>query len=139
MTHEINLSKVVPAPREKVFEAWTSAEWLHRWYGMTDDWTVPEVEVDLRVGGRFRIVMQPPDGEQLIESGEYVEIAPNERLVFTMGSPSWSDVTTVTVDLLEHPDGTEVRLRETGYTDAEVRDQHAQGWPGWLDRLARQF
>ena len=138
-TYDLQLTKVVRAPREKVFEAWTSPEWLRRWYGMTDEWTVPVAEVDLRVGGRYRIVMAGPGFEPFDETGEFLEIVPNERLVYTMGSAAWSDVTRLTVEFREHPDGCEVRLHETGYTDLGVRDQHASGWPGWLDRLARQL
>ena len=138
-THELRLTKVVRAPREKVFEAWTSPEWLRRWYGMTDEWTVPVAEVDLRVGGRYRIEMQPPEGDGFDEAGEFLEIVPNERLVFTMTSRAWAETLRVTVELLDHPDGCEVRLTDAGYATADLRDQHAQGWPGWLDRLARQF
>ncbi|MEX2100332.1 MAG: SRPBCC domain-containing protein [Acidimicrobiia bacterium] len=138
-TYELTLTKVVRAPREKVFEAWTSPEWLTRWYGMADDWTVPVAEVDLRVGGRYRIVMAGPGFDAFDETGEFLEIVPNERLVYTMTSGAWTEQLLVTVTFAEHPDGTEVTLTDAGYATADLRDQHANGWPGWLDRLAGQF
>jgi uncharacterized protein YndB with AHSA1/START domain len=138
-TYELTLSKVVRAPREKVFEAWTSPDWVKRWYGMTDEWTVPVAEIDLRVGGSYRIVMEAPDMPPLDEFGEFLEVVPNERLVYTMASGAWSDITQITVEFREHPDGCEVHLTDAGYSTADLRDQHANGWPGWLDRLARQY
>ena len=78
----IRVSRVLPAPRERVFHAWTDAESLKRWWG-PGLFTTPEAFVDLRPGGRYSLVMQPADGERLRLAGTYLEIEPPARLVYT--------------------------------------------------------
>ena len=137
-TYELSVTKVIRAPRDKVFEAWTTPSWLERWYGLADDWRTPVAEVDLRVGGRYRLGLQPPGASQpFYESGEYREVVANERLVYTVDSTAWEGTQTVTVEFRDHPDGTEVVLVESGYPTEELRDEHAGGWPRFIDRLAR--
>ncbi len=79
----IRIERRFAAPAQVVFEAWTSAELLRRWYPPGADWDTPVAEVDLRVGGRLRLVMRSPDGEEFGGGGEYREITPPTRLVFT--------------------------------------------------------
>lgn len=74
------LQRQIDAPRERVYEAWTRADLLQRWWA-PKGFTNPECEVDPRVGGSYRIVMQSPDGEQYPIKGSYLEIVPNEKLV----------------------------------------------------------
>ncbi len=57
----LRLNRTFAAPREKVFQAWTQPEHLRNWWGMGAGYTAPIVEIDLRVGGRYRLGMQPPD------------------------------------------------------------------------------
>jgi len=137
-SYELSVTKVIRAPRDKVFEAWTTPEWLERWYGLADDWQTPVAEVDLRAGGRYRLGLQPPGApEPFFESGEYREVVVNERLVYTVDSTAWEGTQTVTVEFRDHPDGCEVALVETGYPTEKLRDEHAGGWPRFVDRLGR--
>ena len=137
-THALSVRHVVRAPKERVFEAWTSPAWLTQWYGLADDWQTPVAEVDLRAGGRYRIGLLPPGApEPFFESGEYLAVESPERLVYTVESTAWGGTQTVTVEFRDHPDGTEVVLTESGYPSAELRDEHQGGWARFIARLAR--
>ena len=105
-TYELSVTKVIRAPRAKVFEAWTTPSWLERWYGLTDEWQTPVAEVDLRVGGQYRLGLQPPGSGVFYEAGEYREVVAGERLVYTVVSTAWDGTQTVTVEFRDHPDGT---------------------------------
>lgn len=137
----IRIERTFSAPVRAVFEAWTSAERLRRWYPPGADWDTPVAEVALRVGGRLRLVMRSPDGEEFGGGGVYREIMPPTRLVFTW---AWdrSDVGTgvqlVEIDFTEHPDGTTaVVMTNRGLADEQSRESHRQGWEGSFDNLAR--
>jgi uncharacterized protein YndB with AHSA1/START domain len=75
----VNVSRLLHAPREAVFSAWTSAEHVKRWFAPTG-YTVPEAKVDARAGGTFEVMMRAPDGAVHWVRGVFVEVAPNERL-----------------------------------------------------------
>jgi len=137
----IRIERTYGAPAKVVFEAWTSAEMLRRWYPPGADWDTPVAEVDLRVGGRLRIVMRSPSGEEFGGGGEYREITEPSRLVFTW---VWDrpDVAVgtqlVEVDFTEHPDGTTtVVMTNRGLADEQSRESHRDGWEGSFDNLAR--
>jgi uncharacterized protein YndB with AHSA1/START domain len=137
----VRIERTFSAPAQAVFEVWTSAEALRRWYPPGADWDTPVAEVDLRVGGRLRIVMRSPGGEEFGGGGEFREIAPPTRLVFTW---AWDrpDVAEgaqlVEVDFTEHPDGTTtVVLTNRGLRDQASRESHREGWEGSFDNLAR--
>jgi len=137
----LRIERRFAARAQIVFEAWTSAELLRRWYPPGADWDTPVAEVDARVGGRLRLVMRSPDGEEFGGGGEYREITPPTRLVFTW---SWdrSDVAegiqVVEVDLTEHLDGTTtVVMTNYGLVDDQSRESHRDGWEGSFDNLAR--
>jgi uncharacterized protein YndB with AHSA1/START domain len=137
----IRIVRRFAAPIEAVFGAWTSAELLRRWYPPGADWDTPVAEVDLRVGGRLRLVMRSPDGEVFGGGGEYREITPPVRLVFTwMWDPpdAGAVVQLVEVDFTRHPDGTTtVVMTNRGLADEESRESHREGWEGSFDSLAR--
>lgn len=137
----IRIERKFAAPVQAVFEAWTSAELLRRWYPPGADWDTPVAEVDLRVGGRLRLVMRSPDGEEFGGGGEYHEVTPPTRLVFTW---AWDrlDVAEgtqlVEVDFTGHPDGTTtVVMTNRGLLDEQSRESHREGWQGSFDNLAR--
>ena len=137
----IRIERAFNAPARAVFEAWTSAEMLRRWYPPGADWDTPVAEVDLRVGGRLRIVMRGPDGEQASGGGVFREIQPPSRLVFTW---TWDrpDIAVgtqlVEVDFTEHKDGTTtVVMTNRGLVDAQTRESHREGWEGSFDNLDR--
>lgn len=79
---DLVLERVVDVPPALVWKAWTTPEMLKQWFTPAP-WTTPEVEVDLRPGGTFRNVMQSPEGDRMTGGGSYVEVVPNERLVWT--------------------------------------------------------
>jgi uncharacterized protein YndB with AHSA1/START domain len=137
----IRIERTYAAPAKAVFEAWTSAEMLRRWYPPGADWDTPVAEVDLRVGGRLRIVMRSPIGEEFGGGGEYREIAKPTRLVFTW---AWdrpdvgAGTQLVEVDLTEHPNGTTtVVMINRGLADEQSRESHREGWEGSFDNLDR--
>jgi uncharacterized protein YndB with AHSA1/START domain len=133
--------RIFDAPRAKVFRAFTDPRRIALWMGPNEAFTIPTVNVDLRIGGRYDIVMQSPDGERHHVGGEYVEIVAPERLVHTWAWASTPDrVSRVTVDLSELDGGrTQLTLTHDRLFDAAVRDRHQHGWIGSLDRLARLF
>lgn len=139
----ITLTRFVNAPPELVFAVWTQAEHLKHWFGPAC-FTTPEAEVDLRVGGRFRIVMRGPDGQDYPCGGEYREIVPGRKLVFTNnafaldGTQLLEGLTSVTFEA--EKDGTRVTVetRATGLqpgTDAMLNGMD-QGWNETLDKMA---
>ena len=137
MTFEnsIVIKRVLPASAERVFAAWTESDLLKRWMG-PGAVTVSEAQVDLSVGGAYRIVMNDPKGETHIPSGTYEEIVPNEKLVFNWSWANVEEITRVTVELREISDNeTELTLTHVGFAKTDVRDHHEEGWNGCLDKL----
>lgn len=122
----------------KVWRAWTDPQALSAWMAPGDAFSTRVLECDVRVGGRYRIVMRSPDGEDNDVSGVYREVVANRRLVFTWawkGTPERESV--VTVELRAAGNGTELTLRHEAFADTEARDKHNQGWIGCLGRLER--
>jgi uncharacterized protein YndB with AHSA1/START domain len=125
------------AAPEKVFAAWTDPEKVKRWMG-PGEVVALAVECDLRTGGRYRWLMQAPDGEQHDVSGVYREVIANRRLVFT-----WAWKTTpereslVTVDIKPDGTGSILTLTHEQFFDDDARDRHNQGWTGAMDKLEK--
>jgi uncharacterized protein YndB with AHSA1/START domain len=135
----LRLEKVLRAPRERVFAACVEAEELAEWWGPTG-FTVPNVELCVRVGGRYRITMQPPDGGAFHIAGEFRKVEPARRLVYTFEyeEPDPDDqVTVVTVSFLEYGDGTKLVLEQGPFATKDRHALHETGWTETLDRLDR--
>jgi uncharacterized protein YndB with AHSA1/START domain len=79
---ELVLTRVIDAPPAPVFKAWTDPELLKQWFA-PKPWTTPEAELDVRPGGASLIVMRDPDGKDFPNRGVFLEVVPNQRLVFT--------------------------------------------------------
>jgi uncharacterized protein YndB with AHSA1/START domain len=79
---ELVLTRLINAPREKVYRAWTDPELLKQWFA-PKPYTTPIVEMDVRAGGSAYFVMRGPDGKDLPNRGVYLEVVPNEKLVST--------------------------------------------------------
>jgi uncharacterized protein YndB with AHSA1/START domain len=122
------------ATPQEVFDAWLDPESLREWM-CPGALTVGDVQVDARVGGAFRIVMRGQSGEWL-HTGEYREIRPPERLVFTWRSHAthWKD-SLVTVELSAQGENTELILTHELLQDEEAIRQHTQGWQGIIEKL----
>jgi uncharacterized protein YndB with AHSA1/START domain len=135
----LEVRRTINAHRERVFQAWTRPEDVKQW-AAPGAMTTPVAEVDLRVGGRFRIEMHAPDGARHVAIGEYREVKPPERLVYTW---SWEDTSVrdsvVTVEFTQRGQATEVVLRHDRLPDANSRDRHAEGWAGCMEKFAALF
>ena len=125
------------APAEQVFGMLTEPKELAQWWG-PHGFTTPEIQIDMRVGGRFRFTMQPPDGEAFHLSGQFVEIQPPTRLGFTFrwDEPAPDDRETV-VDLsLDFLDGrTTVTLTQSEFATKERLELHRSGWADSFEKL----
>ena len=127
------------APASRVFAAWTDPQQLGRWAwgSLGRDCTA---EIDLRVGGRYRVTTSRPEGE-LAFSGTYIEVKPDERLVYTLHweAPMGYDVReeTVTVEFVDTALGSEVIFVHDGVELPEARREHAKGWADTFDSLKR--
>jgi uncharacterized protein YndB with AHSA1/START domain len=134
----LRIERRFAAPRALVFRAWTDPLHLRRGRA-PHGYVIPEAEGELRPGGAWRTTMRAPDGTEHRLIGTYREIVPPRRLVFTH---AWLDdagrpgpETLVTVELEEIPEGTLLRLTQTGFTTEAARDGHGGGWGEALDRL----
>ena len=139
----LQMNRRIEAPRERVFEAWTSPEVLREWWRAGPDWETPAAEVDLRPGGSYRLSMRNPEGETHTVVGEYKEIQPPERLVYTWSWESNTDEmagsmgSLVTVEFKEDDGATEVSLTHSGFADENISDMHAHGWDACISNLER--
>lgn len=79
---DLVLERVVDVPRDLVWKAWTEPEHVTKWFAPAP-WTTVDCEIDLRPGGIFRSVMRSPDGNEFPNIGCYLEVVPNEKLVWT--------------------------------------------------------
>jgi uncharacterized protein YndB with AHSA1/START domain len=80
--HELVLTRLIDAPREKIFRAWTEHELIKQWFA-PHPWTTPSAATDVRPGGSSLIVMRSPEGKDFPNRGIYLEVVKNERLVLT--------------------------------------------------------
>jgi uncharacterized protein YndB with AHSA1/START domain len=139
----VRLERTIAAPREVVFDAWLTADVLKRWWPAGADWETPIAEVDARVGGRLRLVMRSPDGEEFGGTGEFIEIERPERLVYSWtwdGHGAHEGTNLVEVEFRDVGDGTTlVVLTNRGLPDEEARRAHREGWETSLDNLERVF
>ncbi len=136
----LSLTRRFAAPVEKVFRAWTEGEALKRWFHPRDEMATTVAEVDLRVGGRYRIVMREAGGAEHRVGGVYREIVPNAALVFTWAwesTPERESLVSLRFDRAEG--GTRLTLVHEQFFDDEARDRHAEGWAGCLALLERSL
>jgi len=135
----LTLKRRLKAPAEKVFAAWTDPEKIIHWFGPaeTADGSV-RADMDVRVGGRFRISFRDQDGEYHEVGGTYREVVPNERLVFSWAWHSTPErESLVTITLKPDGDATMLTLHHERFFDEKARDGHERGWSGTLEKLAR--
>ncbi len=139
---EVVITRVLDAPRELVFKAWTDPKMVQQWWGPTG-FTNPVCEVDGRLGGHIRIHMRAPTGETHPMKGVFTEFAPPEKIVFTNialgpnGEPILDGMTTVTFEA--QGDKTKVTMSSRATAVVPEAVKHLQGMEmGWsltLDRL----
>jgi len=135
-------TKTIPATIEKVFEAWTKPAVMAEWFAPTDDFTSSGVDVDLRVGGNYRVDMRPKNSTEVFKHwGQYCRIEPPTLLSFTWNSGHLPDApeTQVTVELRPNGELTDLTLIHERFRDETLRDRHGVGWTGCLNRLASKL
>jgi uncharacterized protein YndB with AHSA1/START domain len=141
---ELVLTRLIDAPREKLFKAWTDPDLLKRWFAPLP-WTTPHAELDVRPGGANLIVMRGPDGKEFPNRGVYLDIVPNERLVFTDAytnawAPSEKPFMTAILTFEDEDGKTRytARVRHWTVADRETHERMGfhQGWGQCTDQLA---
>ena len=131
----LTLVRRIRATPARVYAALTIPAQLMRWW-RPDAGPVLSAEADVRVGGRFSVVFRTMDGLEHHSSGEYREVVPNERLVFTWKWGSEPDrESLVTIVVRPISEGTELTLIHAQFVDETERDSHREGWSGALDKL----
>ncbi len=134
----LNLSATLDAPPGVVFRACTEPDELAKWWGPAG-FTSPSVELDVRPSGRYRIAMQPPDGELFHLSGEFREVDPPARLSYTFEweEPDPDDQPTiVTLSLVDRGESTELILDQGPFATEARRALHEAGWGDSFVRLS---
>jgi uncharacterized protein YndB with AHSA1/START domain len=145
---DLVLTRLIDIPRDKLFRAWTEPALLMQWFTPAP-WTTTLAEVDVRPGGANFIVMRGPNGEEHLNRGVYLEVAPNERLVFTDAyvrawEPSEKPFMTVILTFEEEGGKTRYTARVRHWTRADYETHEKMGFhEGWgratdqLEALAR--
>jgi len=141
---ELVLTRLIAAPRAKLYRAWTEPELLKQWFAPLP-YTTPVAELDVRPGGSCLVVMRDPDGNDWPNPGVYLDVVENERLIFTDAyvrawEPSNKPFMTAIVTFADEDGGTRYTARVLHWTVAD-REEHErmgfhQGWGQCADQLA---
>jgi uncharacterized protein YndB with AHSA1/START domain len=137
----LEMRRVLPASGAVVFAAFTDPDQLVEWWG-PQGFTTPGLEFEPRAGGSYRIEMQPPEGDSFYLRGEFREVDPPSRLVFTFEweDPDPDDVENlVTLSFEDLGDATEVALEQGPFKTEARRALHRDGWGDGFDKLERRF
>ena len=133
------LRRTYAAVPETVFRVCTTPEYMRRWFRPSKEYTHQFVEVDLQVGGRYRVGFESKEGIVDVLEGEFLEVTPPSRLVYSW---VWNEPnenagieTQVTVEFLEKDGGTELVLTHEQFAKSEMKEHHMLGWSGALDLL----
>ena len=142
-TRDLVLTRLIDAPREAVYRCWTESDLITQWFA-PKPFTTPSAEVDVRPGGANCITMRSPDGQDMPNHGVYLEVVPNEKLVFTDAYVrAWepSERPFMTVILTFEDEGGKTRYTAVArHFTEEARAQHEQmgfhtGWGLCTDQL----
>jgi uncharacterized protein YndB with AHSA1/START domain len=138
----LEIKRLINAPRDRVYAAWTDPAQLKEWFGPANVRT-RNFTADARVGGKYLWDLINEEGEDMTISGEYRELVPRKKIVFTW---KWDDdeawkytSSVVTVELSDRDSGTELRLIHEKLPSEESRDRHNEGWNSVVDRLEKFF
>ena len=144
--HELIITRETHVPREKLFAGWTNAELYPHWF-CPKPWYVSDVKLDLRAGGSSAMIFHGPNGEQFPNQGLYLEVVPNEKLVFTdaftdgwQPNPNFMFVAILTFETL--PDGGTRYTARARHWTKEAMEKHAAmgfeaGWNTAFDQLVK--
>ena len=140
---ELSITRLVDAPRVRIYEAWTDPEQLKQWF-VPKPWGVAALELDVRPGGIFSTTMRSPEGQEFPNVGVFLEVVPNERLVTTDAfGPGWEpkpDPFMVAIVTLEDEGGKTLYTATARHWTAEAKEKHEamgfhEGWNKALDQL----
>jgi uncharacterized protein YndB with AHSA1/START domain len=145
-THELVLTRLLDTPREALYRCWTEPELLKQWFAPAP-YTTPVAEVDVRVGGASRIVMQGPDGQDIPCPGAYLEVVPGRKLVFTDAyTGDWTPKTDgkpfmTAIITFDDENGKTRYTAKVRHWSAEDKNAHEEmgfhtGWGQCADQLA---
>jgi uncharacterized protein YndB with AHSA1/START domain len=130
----------LPAAPRVVFRSFSDPGELATWWG-PDGFSIPSLDFDPRVGGRYRIEMQPPEGDAFYLTGEFREVDPPARLAFTFAweDPDPDDVETlVELSFRDLGESTEVVLSQGSFRTEARRELHRNGWTDSFGKLERR-
>jgi uncharacterized protein YndB with AHSA1/START domain len=133
----LDLRCIVDAPGERIYKTLTEPAELAKWWG-PHGFTTPEIELNLRVGGSYRFTMQPPEGDPFHLAGEFLEIDPPRRLVYTFRweEPDPDDRETVVMLRLDAVgDATGVTLSQGDFATEARLALHRSGWTDSFEKL----
>ncbi len=144
LENELVLARIIDAPREKIFRAWTDPEILKQWF-VPKPWTISKVEMDVRPGGSSLIVMRDPDGNEYPNPGIFLEVVENEKIVTTDAftgawTPSEKPFMTMILTLEDAGEGRTRYIARARHWNAEDREAHEkmgfhEGWGQCADQL----
>ena len=136
----LEIIRFINVPPARVYDAWTDPAQLREWFG-PENVRTRNITADARIGGKYRWDLTSPEGEEMSAFGEYRELVPGKKIVFTWkwdDDETWENRTSVvTVELSESGGGTELRLTHEQLPSEESRDRQSEGWNSLLDRLAQ--
>ena len=136
----LEIKRFINAPRDRVYAAWTDPAQLRQWFGPEKVQT-RNLIADARVGGKFRWDLTNSEGEKMTCRGEYRELQPGKKIVFTWqweDDEDWENHTSVVaVELSDRDGGTELRLTHEQLPNEASRDGHTGGWNSALDKLEK--
>lgn len=145
MAQDLTIVRIIDAPREKVWKAWTEFDQLKQWWGQPKGATMPYAKLDFRLGGSFHYQVLLPDGTKIWGKKIYREIVENEKLFFDdcFADEEGNAVITKDTPLMHvsatfeaQGDKTKLTLIHSGITgDLHTIDQYKEGWSQCLDRL----
>ncbi len=138
--HSITVSRLIGAPRTRVFDAFARSEALTEWFTPSPEITVEVVDFRFAPGGGFRLRYTMPDGSQPVVGGSYELIEAPRQIAFSWvweaPDPHAGISTRVLVEFIEKDEATEVVLTHDRLPTLEAATRHAEGWKGTLDVLA---
>ena len=136
----LQIKRFINAPRARVYAAWTDPAQLKQWWG-PESVRTRNFAADVRVGGKYRWDLINQEDEEMSVFGEYRELVPEKKIVFTWkwdDDEIWENRTSiVTVELSDRDGGTELILKHEQLPSEESRDRHNEGWNSVLDRLEK--
>ena len=139
--YSLTMNRSFNVPKKDVYDAWTNIEALKSWFAPTKEMTTIVHELELRIGGHYRIEMLEPTGTSHKIHGEYIALNPYDQIVFTWEweSDEQQVNSLVTVALKEQDGSTDMVLTHEKLASQESVDLHSEGWTGCLAQLNNLF